>query len=323
MNLKKVVTIALSILIVLLLLSVYVGYFFTSTALQPEPNRGRNIEACKELVYDHYPELRAWHDSLLTHGLLRDTFITNADQLKLHALIVCHADSDSIQDQSLVLHGYTDCAEIMMRYYYFHYEVLKRNVIVPEHFGHGLSDGDHVRMGWLDRLEIPQWIAMAHELWPAGKQIIHGLSMGAATTMMLSGDSLPTYVEALIEDCGYTSTWDQLAYRLDVEYNLAAHPVLDLADWVCQRRFGWSFKQSDALAQLAKSTRPMLFIHGEADEYVPTHMVFQCYEAKQHGYKELWIAPGSTHANSIHDHWNEYIDHVNHFLNQVHCKAAK
>ena len=125
---KKGITIVLVILILTLSFCIGVGFFFTNTALQPANNKGRDIEACKELVYNHYPELRQWHDSLEENGLLRDTFIVNSENIRLHGLIVCHADSDSIQDQSIVLHGYTDNAEIMMRYYYLHYEVLKNDV---------------------------------------------------------------------------------------------------------------------------------------------------------------------------------------------------
>ena len=314
---RKSVTILLSVLILLLILSIGIGYYFTNTALCPAENTGRDVELCKEYVYNRYPELRQWHDSLQANGLLRDTFIVGNNNVKLHGLIVCHPDSERIQEHSLVLHGYTDNAEVMMRYYYLHYEVLKRNVIVPEHFGHGLSEGDHIRMGWLDRLEIHHWIETAHKLWPEGEQIVHGLSMGGATTMMLSGDPTPDYLKAFIEDCGYTSTWDQLAYRLENDYNLPAHPVLDCADWVCQRRFGWSFKESSAVAQLAKSTKPMLFIHGDADDFVPCRMVYQCYDAKRQGYKELWVASGSKHARTIHEHWDEYIGRVRNFLNAV------
>ena len=35
--------------------------------------------------------------------------------------------------------------------------------------------------------------------------VLHGLSMGAATVLMVSGERLPEQVKAIIEDCGYTS----------------------------------------------------------------------------------------------------------------------
>lgn len=313
---RKVITLVLGIILLILVAGIGAGWYFSSYALQPS-NPGRDIQYCIDRVYGKYPELRPWHDSLVGNGLLRDTFIVNRDGVRLHGLIVSHADSDSIRDCSLMLHGYTDCAEIMMRYYYLHYEVLGRNVILPEHFGHGLSEGDHIRMGWLDRLDILLWMDIAHQLWPEGDVLVHGLSMGGAITMMVSGEDTPDYVTAFVEDCGYTSTWDQFAYQLKDQFGLPAHPLLDLANSVTCRRFGWDFHESSAVSQLAKCTKPMLFIHGGDDHYVPTSMVYTCYEAKTQGYRELWIAPNSDHAQSIHDHWTEYCNRMQKFVQKV------
>ena len=79
-------------------------------------------------------------------------------------------------------------------------------------------------------------------------------------------------------------------------------------------RYGWGFKEASSLDQLAKSTVPMLFIHGDADDFVPTEMAYRCYEAKQQGYKELWLAPGSKHGLSYVDHPAEYTAVVRAFL---------
>ncbi len=55
-----------------------------------------------------------------------------------------------------------------------------------------------------------QWIDIAPALFGDSLQaVVHGISMGAATTMMLSGEKLPAYIRCFVEDCGYTSVWDQ------------------------------------------------------------------------------------------------------------------
>ena len=207
-----------------------------------------------------------------------------------------------------------------MRYFYMHYEVLGRDVIVPEHFNHGLSDGDHIRFGWLDRLDIKNlWIPLAHQLWPKQDIVVHGLSMGGAITMFTSGEEFADSlrVKAFIEDCGYSSTWDELVYQLKADYGMPSFPILNIADWFSFFRFGWDFKGSDAVKQVAKCKKPMLFIHGDADDFVPTDMVFKCYEAKKDGYKELWIVPGAAHARSIHENWEEYCERCEEFIDRV------
>ena len=50
---------------------------------------------------------------------------------------------------------------------------------------------------------------------------LFGVSMGAATVMMASGEeSLPDQVVNIIEDCGYSSVWDELKYQAKEMYNL-------------------------------------------------------------------------------------------------------
>ena len=61
----------------------------------------------------------------------------------------------------------------------------------------------------------------------------------------------------------------------------------------------------------------MLFIHGGNDDFVPTDDIYDNYEAKVKGYKEMWIAPGSEHAESYRDYPEEYTAHVRDFLARV------
>ena len=310
-----------SVIIVIIIIcgiAVYFGHYMLNVAVRPEIDRRHQLDSCYARVYNKYPELQLWHDSLVAKGTLRDTFLLADDGTKRHGLILRH---DSLSNgTSLVLHGYDDNAVVMMRYFYMHYEVLGRDVIVPEHFNHGLSDGDHIRFGWLDRLDIKNlWIPLAHQLWPKQDIVVHGLSMGGAITMFTSGEEFADSlrVKAFIEDCGFSSTWDILAYQLKTDYGMPSFPILNIADWFSFFRFGWDFKGSDAVKQVAKCKKPMLFIHGDADDFVPTDMVFKCYEAKKDGYKELWIVPGAEHARSIHENWEEYCERCEEFINRV------
>ena len=113
------------------------------------------------------------------------------------------------------------------------YEMLHRNVLLPERQWCGLSEGDHITFGWRDRIDMHLWLDLMHNLWHE-PIVVHGLSMGAATTMMLSGDEIPDSLQVVgyVEDCGYTSTWDQLVYKLKSDYGLPAFPLLYQASLV-------------------------------------------------------------------------------------------
>ena len=143
--------------------------------------------------------------------------------------------------------------------------------------------------------------------------VVHGISMGAATTMMASGEPQRPYVRCFVEDCGYTSVWDEFSKELKSSFGLPAFPLLYTASWLCDLKYGWNFREASALAQVAKCRLPMLFIHGDADDYVPTWMVRPLFEAKP-GDKELWLVPGAGHAASYRDNREEYTRRVGEFV---------
>ena len=143
--------------------------------------------------------------------------------------------------------------------------------------------------------------------------VVHGISMGAATTMMVSGEPQPGFVKCYVEDCGYTSVWDEFAGELKEQFHLPAFPLLYTASWLCELKYGWNFKEASALRQVAKCRLPMFFIHGSEDTFVPTRMVYELYEAKPEP-KELWIVPGAKHALSYKDETAIYTEKVKTFV---------
>lgn len=106
-----------------------------------------------------------------------------------------------------MLHGYrgdyTGALCLAEPYYEAGYQV-----IAPDLRACGESEGSYVGMGWLDREDILQWIDYITVRDPQAEIVIHGISMGAATTMMTAGETTPDAVKAFVEDCGYTSVWD-------------------------------------------------------------------------------------------------------------------
>lgn len=49
---------------------------------------------------------------------------------------------------------------------------------------------------------------------------VHGISMGGATTMMVSGEEQQPFVKCFVEDCGYTSVWDEFSHELKSSFFL-------------------------------------------------------------------------------------------------------
>ena len=78
-------------------------------------------------------------------------------------------------------------------------------------------------------------------------------------------------------------------------------------------KYGWSFSEASPQEQVRRCPYPMLFIHGDADDFVPSPMVHPLYEAKQ-GEKQLWITRGTIHAKSFSNYPEEYARRVLEFI---------
>ena len=291
---KKMICIFLLIILMLLIIAYFiVGNYFYNIALNPQ--------ADKDFVlgqFEQTEEQKKWWDEKVNwlNNNSKDVYInsTNNRKLKLHAYEI---EADSNSDVWVIsIHGYMSNSSKMTGYAE---EFKKRgyNVLLVDLRGHGKSEGNYIGMGWHDRLDMIDWINYITEKNQKNKIILFGVSMGAATTMMTTGEKLPTNVKLAISDCGYTSVWDEFAHQLKVLFNLPEFPVLNAASTVCSIRAKYTMKEASALEQVKKSKTPTLFIHGSADDFVPYSMLDVVYEAASCE-KEKLIIEGAGHGLS-------------------------
>lgn len=196
----------------------------------------------------------------------------------------------------ILVHGYTS-EQSSIYDIARHYSDKGYNVLTPDLRAHGLSEGKYVGMGWLDRNDLLLWINYLLRNYRNSEIILHGVSMGAATVMMASGENLPTNVKLIVEDCGYTSVWDIFSFELKLRFNLSTFPVLNAASFITNVRAGYNYKEASSIDQIKKSVTPILFIHGNADEFVPVNMAYKLYDNANIN-KELIIVDGAGHAES-------------------------
>lgn len=293
----------LYVIIVIVVIVIAVSEGFIQYALKPQLKENQSIE---------------WVDSVIKCGALKDTFLISKDSgCKMHAWYL-KADSTT-NKVAVVVHGYTDNALLMGKYAEIYDRQLHYNIIMPDLHYHGQSDGKYVQMGWRDRLDVIQWCALADSLFNVDNhgtmQVLHGVSMGAATVMSVSGEELPEYIKCFVEDCGYTSVWDEFTNELHNQFSLPPFPLLYTTSWLNKIQNGWSFTEASPLNQVAKCKRPMLFIHGGDDDFVNTDMVYQLYKVKPNP-KQIRIFKGAMHARSLHDNVEEYTKLVTAFVNK-------
>lgn len=282
-------------------------------ALTPA-DTSRNDDEAWQGVCERTPGLQQWRDSLLKADALRDTTI-NTLGYKMHAWYVRAPRTTAAT--ALLLHGYTDCGISMMPIGRMYNRDMGMNILVPDLTNAGRTDFDHFEMGFAESAQAAAWTEAAKDIFGDSVRIVvHGISMGAATTMMLAG-RYPEIkaVKAYVEDCGYTSVDNQYTKELGEQFHLPRWPLIPLASLLCHERYGWHFSEVSPVDALQKVEKPMLFIHGTADTYVPTAMVHRLYEAKRLGKKKIWLAPDAKHARSYQSHPKEYTQQVRDFLN--------
>ncbi|MDR1629376.1 MAG: alpha/beta hydrolase [Oscillospiraceae bacterium] len=171
------------------------------------------------------------------------------------------------------------------------------HVLFPSLRGHGDSDSRLASMGWHDRLDVIDWITYILTLDPEAQILLYGVSMGAATVMMTTGETLPENVKCAVEDCGFTSVWDEFRVQFGKTAHLPAFPFLNAARTAGRLRLKYDFKEASALKAVRRSKIPTLFMHGDKDDFVPFWMLDVLYDNAVCP-KEKVVIHGADHAAS-------------------------
>ncbi len=252
-----------------------------------------------------------WFDNTDREKLVIKSTNTNKN---LHAdFIFPEKESDVFV---IVIHGYTSEPR-GMGIYAKKYHELGYNVLLPSLNGHADSEQGTITMGWQDRLDVIDWINFICENYPDSKIVLHGESMGSATTMMATGENLPDNIKVAVADCGYTSVWDIFSNKIKNNFKMHEFPTLYSANAVNKLYSGFDFKEASAIEQVKKSKTPTIFIHGEKDTFVPYEMLDKVYNAAACE-KEKVTIPNSPHArNACADpelYWNSICKFINKYI---------
>lgn len=269
---------------------IYGANYFYDLALNPTISKeaifgsasGRNTDPEKEAA-------RKW---LEEESGYEDVYRVSHDGLTLHAYEI----KSPVPSATWIIevHGYMGEGKDMARCSKV-YQEDGYHLLIPDLRGHGLSEGDYVGMGWDDRFDMLSWIDYLIEKDPEIQIVLYGVSMGGATVMMTAGEALPPQVKAIIEDCGYSTAWEEFSYNLETLFELPTYPLMPVANLVTKVRAGYFLSEASSIKQVAKSKTPILFIHGKEDTFVPFFMLDEVYNAATCE-KEKLVIPGAAHA---------------------------
>ena len=243
---------------------------------------------------DYSDKLREGNQWLREHET-EELFLTATDGTRLHAWWI---PAEKPRATVVFAHGYHSCGAKDFSVVFDLYHDQGFNILLPDQRAHGASGGKFITFGVKESEDFRQWIALHNERFGAYPILCSGLSMGASTVMFLAGLELPENVKGFIADCGFTSPREIISSVFRHQTHLPTWPFLWATD-LCARWFaGFSLKEMHTTQTLAKNTRPILFVHGLDDTFVPPEMTKRSFEACG-GEKYLLLVEGATHAVSF------------------------
>ena len=281
-----IVLMILVIIVLLLLIAGYAAFFVACVRLNIEPKPGKSLQ----FIADDIETGAAWFRAQNPERVQ----ITSDDGLRLVGYFLPAYDA---KGTLLLLHGYRGSPFFDFAYSVRDYHELGWNVLAVCQRAHGESDGKYITYGIKERFDARDWaLYLADRFGPEHNVVMIGISMGCSTALMSLGTDLPDNVKCVVADCGFTSPYEEFVHVLKRRH-IPVHPVLDIAELYAKAFAGFSFKDYSTITALQTNRRPVLFVHGEKDTFVPVRFAVENYAACT-AEKQLITVPEAGHGTS-------------------------
>ena len=139
--------------------------------------------------------------------------------------------------------------------------------------------------------------------------------MGAATVLMAAGEPLPKNVIGVLADCGYNSPKDIIK---KVIKQIGLPPCIGYFFVKLGARIYGHFDLEETSPEeaLKKCTLPVIFIHGESDDFVPCEMSQKNYDACR-SKKKIVTIKDAGHGLSYPVSPEQYLSELKEFFSEV------
>lgn len=257
------------------------GMVYQATQPKPDPDKPKTIDPraqwIKEQDFTEYT-------------------LENADGYNLRAFYLpAETQSDKFV---LCSHGYRSRGKSEFKLMTKFYHDKGFNVLLVDHRASGDSEGSLITFGKKESADLLLWIDMIkNDINPDAQIVLHGVSMGAASVLMLSDkpEILPN-VKYIVSDCAFSSVTDEFRHVLG-NAHIPSGALISSVDVVNKICSGFSYTECSPADCVVNAVVPILFIHGGSDDFVPTYMSQMNYE-NCGSEKDLLIVDGAAHAGS-------------------------
>ena len=269
----------LSIALILAILVLLISYIcFRIVFYVPRKNKiiSDELPVPDGKIYEPYHDMmRHWIKE--ARGFDQEHFyIKSFDGLTLHAK---YFEYEPGAVTEIMFHGYRGSAERDLSGGVQRCFSLGRNVLLVDQRTSCKSEGNVISFGINESRDCLSWIDfIINHYGKDSKIILTGISMGAATVMIAAGKDLPENVIGVLADCGYSSA-KAIIQKTIREMKLPPallYPFVKLGAKI----FGhFDLEETSPIESIKNCKVPIIFVHGEADDFVPCDMSREVYDA--------------------------------------------
>ena len=217
-------------------------------------------------------------------------------------------------------HGYRGDSDRDLGGAIFRAFAVERNALIVDHRGSGKSDGHVITFGAKEKRDCLAWIAHAISYFGEDVKLhLTGISMGAATVLMASGEALPPQVKGVLADCPYSST-KKIIKKVIGDLGLSAeffYPFVRLGAILFG---GFDPNKAEPADAVRRAKIPIILYHGDKDGFVPSEMSDEIYASCASQRKRLVKIKGADHGLAYSVDKEYYLKTLNEFIDENHMR---
>lgn len=285
-------------LIVLVLLA---GFFLAAFSLRI---RRQTLDEARAWQAAHYDI--SWYDAIEKTSYT----VKSWDGYALHAQLLRNPAGGS--RYILISHGYTDNRFGSLKYARMYLE-LGFHVIIYDLRGHGENAPTFCTYSVRESRDLDALIRDCRSRWPDLQVLgLHGESLGGATSVAVL--KYRPQIDFVVADCGFSEIMSVMRRGLQAMH--LPGWLVYAASFCAKLRYGFSYSQMRPIDSLAGNQIPILFLHGQEDDFIlPLHS--QRMQQATSGFCELHLIPGAGHAASVLTAPEDYRRYVEEFLHRI------
>ena len=287
-----ILLIILAVLLLTIFITTYICFRLTFYVDRKKDKNKEEFDIPPGDIYEPYrDQMIAWMKEARNMKHVEYKIIS-FDNLKLHAKYYEIEKGNTIE---IMFHGYRGNAERDLCGGIQRAFALKHNVLLVDQRTSGDSEGNVITFGINESKDCLKWIDLVvNEFGENQKIILTGISMGAATVVTTAGYDLPNNVVGVLADCGYSTSKDIIKKCIGMLKlpPVIFYPFVKLGAKI----FGhFNLEETSPLEAVKKTKLPIIFFHGDTDDFVPHYMSEELYNAKKDNCKLITIK-GAGHG---------------------------